>query len=81
MNFIMKFYRKLEWTGGILKLVAFNFNEWFIDRIMKVKETYLFQESLHEDPLEDIFIHNFRKILKFFSSYGYLAVSIAQSLF
>lgn len=48
---------------------------------MKVKETYLFQESLHEDPLEDIFIHNFRKILKFFSSYGYLAVSIAQSLF
>lgn len=81
IHFIMKLYSKLKWTRGILKLVAFNFNELFIDCIMEVKETSLFQESLYEDMLKDIFNCNFRKILKFFSSYECLIVSIVQSLY
>lgn len=65
----------------ILKLVAFNIRELFIDCVMKVKETSLFQESLREDLLKDIFNCNFRKILGFISSYECLIVSIGQSLF
>lgn len=79
--FIIKLYRKLKWTGEILTLVAFNVNELFIDCVMKVKDTSLFQESLHEDMLKDIFNCNFRKILKFISSYECLTVPIVQSLY
>lgn len=41
---------------------------------MKVKEASLFQESLHDDMLNDTFNHNFRRILKFFSSFECLTV-------